>query len=179
MTRTLLLVALASLLGGCATPRLPMDPSGPVATVTYIRQDVNHYIDEATGQVIPAETHTAFAGKLISTEYRKTFASTIYQYRSTECQGGPTIIGHINLDQPTTVKVSAGQPLVNSYRTQFQSCEKNCFKRYYTASVFTPEENGRYELVVEPIDGPVLYKLENGERIPQPLRTDLPERCQY
>lgn len=183
MKKIAVLVILAGLLSGCATPRYPADPGENAASVTYIRKDVNHYISQETGEVVPAEEKEGYPGKLIGTEYRRTFPTTIYEYESVSCAGSPAVAGYLNIDEPDharkTLKVRAGVLLVNSFRTKYQTCERDCYKHFYTSVAFVPEQNGQYEVVVEPIDGVRVYKLDNGQRVAQDVKTDLPEACQY
>ncbi len=183
MKKLLVLAILLSLLSGCAKPIYSVDRSGGLASVTYVRHDVNHYISEQTGEIVPAAEKETFAGKMISTEYRRTFPTAIYLYQSVECSKNPTIMGRLDLKRPKTAsatfQVKAGAPLVNSFRTKFQSCQRDCYKYFYTSSVFTPEENAHYEVVVEPIDGVTVYKLENGAKHLLEVTSNLPKACQF
>ncbi len=183
MKKFILLISFLTLLSGCAKPIYSVDNSGALASVTYVRQDVNHYISEKTGNIVPVDEKDTFNGKLISTEYRRTFPTAIYLYKSVACSSSPVVMGQLNLNRSVsstaTFKVKAGVPLVNSYRTKYQSCARSCFKFFYTSSAFVPEENANYEIVIEPIDGVSVYKLENGKKIKQKVDSDLSASCNY
>ncbi len=183
MKNLTLMMALTGLLVGCASPVYLVDNNGPLASVTYVRTEVNHYISEQTGEVVPSDQVATFSGRMITTEHRKTYPTTLYLYDTVDCSDSPTVMGSIDYDDPNarrvTLQVAAGVPLVNSYRTQFKTCERDCYKRFYVSSMFVPQANARYEVVVEPIDGVTVYQWVGDEKQPVAVETNLPKACQY
>lgn len=182
MMKTVSLIAALALLAGCAKPVYTVDRSGATASVTYLREDVNHYIAQDTGAVVPEDRKDTYRAPLIWTEFTPSFPTVVYLYRSAQCSGGPVVMGRLDRDRGPyilTREVKAGVPLVNSYRTKFQTCDRDCYKHFYTSSVFTPEPDGRYEVVIEPIDGTRVYKLVEGGRTEVETGPALPPSCQY
>lgn len=182
MKRYVLLAVCGVILSGCAGSYSP-NMGGPVATVTYIRQLKNHYIAKATGQVVAEQDRSSVAGPIFATENLPPRSTVVYTYSNPQCTGKPAILGSVGMknyqELPLTVQVNAGIPLNNSYRTSYFTCGKDCSKSFYTSSVFTPESGARYEVVVEPIDGAIVYKIENDKRIQLEQVSTLPEYCRF
>ncbi len=181
MKKTIAALGLLALIAGCAKPLYMVDQGGKLASVTYIREDVNHYISEDSGNIISKNKKDQFPGTLFSTQEGRSLPTTIYVYKSRECSGSPAIMGHLKPYQgaSATLPVKAGVPLVNVYRTKYQTCKRECYKHFYTSSVFVPKENMHYEVVVEPINGVSVYTIEQGKRVKQDVDSNLPASCQY
>lgn len=154
------------MIAGCAKPYYSAGRGGPLASVTYVRQDATHYIDENSGAPIPEAELSAFTGRWISTDNQRLFPTTIYLYKTEACNGAPDLMGRLDARRAATasktVAVRAGVPLVNSFRTKFKTCQRECYKFFYSSSVFVPEQGGRYEVIVEPINGVTVYRLGEG-----------------
>lgn len=172
-------IVLATLLiSGCATS-YSVDESGKTALVTY-RRDLSHehYFSERTGEVVAKGND--ISGPLYSSIEGRTGRTGVYYHQSESCATFPKIMGGLDRNNGSlSIKVKAGVPLVNSYRTEYQTCRRECHKLFYTSSVFIPEENARYEAVVEPIDGVTLYKIVDGKRIKQTDITQAAGNCRY
>jgi hypothetical protein len=75
--------------------------------------------------------------------------------------------------------VQSGVSLVNSYRMKYQTCQRGCYKYFYTSSVFVPEKGMDYDIILEPIDGVDVYKIDNGMKIKQEGSAKISESCRY
>lgn len=163
---------------GCAMPRM-VEPTGPVATITYTRDiSKEHVFSEYTGKVV--DKNSAGSGPVFSSNHGSISGTTIYNYASETCPYPPQIIGSVSSrERATTVKVQAGQPLINSFRTEYQTCKRSCYKLFYTSMVFTPEVNAVYEVIIEPIEGVTVYKIEGEERIEANDIAMASGKCEY
>lgn len=173
-----LLVLATLLLSGCATPYVT-DYSGKTAMVTYIRDaGQEHLFSEQTGEVVLPGSQVA--GPIYSSLYGKVGMTTVDLFPTEQCDQSPRIMGSISSRKKSvTATVKADVPLVNSYRTEYQTCERHCYKFFYTSSVFTPKANGRYEVLIEPINGVTVYELENGKRVEIEDVWQAPGTCRY
>lgn len=173
-----LLVLATLLLSSCATPYVT-DHSGKTAMITYIRDlGQEHLFSEQTGEVVLPGSQVA--GPIYSSLYGKVGATSVYLHPTEQCEQFPRTMGSIYSRQKSvSVTVKADVPLVNSYRTEYQTCERHCYKFFYTSSVFTPKENGRYEVLIEPINGVTVYQLENGKREEIEDVRKAPGACRY
>ncbi|WP_158104889.1 hypothetical protein [Vibrio vulnificus] len=179
MKNITVLIAFISLAFGCAKPVYIVDKSGETASVSLFRKDQNYFIAEETGNVLSKSEASTFSGAVFNTKHAPAQPTAIYLYNSTDCSGSPYLLGNVSPGRPDTFTVKAGAPLVLSFRTRVQSCERDCFKSYYTSSIFTPEDGEEYELFVEPINGVEVYKVTSNGNVKIVTGEKLPPSCNY
>lgn len=179
MKKLTVLFVFIALSFGCAKPIYIVDKSGATASITLFRKDQNHFIVEESGSVLSKNEASTYSGKVFNTKGSEALATSIYLYNTMECSSSPYLLGTISPSKPLTYTVKASTPLILSYRTRVQSCEQDCFKAYYTSSVFTPEDGAQYELYVEPINGVEVYKVTPDGNVKVKANGPLPTSCNY
>jgi hypothetical protein len=159
--RTLIYGLLVALLSGCATVYMG-GLSGPTATVVFIQESREHFFSIPDGNIIKdIENHNE---DYFSSRHGIVQSTTVYIYESQQFSDAPAMLGNSN-KAPLVRQVKAGVPMNALYRTRYQTSERHSYKFFYTTSIFTPEAGAKYEVIIEPIDGVVVYQLKNGKRI--------------
>ncbi|WP_321365722.1 hypothetical protein [uncultured Desulfuromusa sp.] len=161
MKRIILISVLTvALLSGCATVYMG-GWSGPTATVVFIQESQEHFFSIPDGNAI--SDIEEYNGNYFSSRHGLIQSTTVYIYESQDFSDSPAMLGNSN-KAPLIRQVKAGVPMNALYRTRYQTSERHSYKFFYTTSVFTPEAGAKYEVIIEPIDGVVVYQLKNGKR---------------
>lgn len=125
------------MLSGCAAKYI-VPSSGPLAKVTY------------------RSTSSGKSGPLV------TAVTDILVFETETCEGVSSmgkLKGSKEKPAEITIQVSAGKPLINTYRTA-------SYKGYkYITSKFIPKEGKQYEVFVAPYSGVVISELKGKEKV--------------
>ncbi len=173
--RILIYGLLITLLSGCATIYMG-GWTGPTATVVFIQESREHFFSIPDGNIIKDIEN--YKDNYFSSRHGLVQSTTVYIYESQNFSDAPALLGNSN-KAPLVREVKAGVPMNALYRTRYQTSDRHSYKFFYTTSIFTPQAGAKYEVVIEPIDGVVVYQLKGGKRIPVTDVTKGPAGIRY